>query len=107
MLMERLSTTNAFYTIVKGMISDCTSTKDKFPIGDYRTSYRQGPLGFGRFIATKTSLINIARPVRGTRSVEGLYQDIDFVNCHLFIYKHLCNTHHIECGVIDEYITTT
>jgi hypothetical protein len=94
---------DAFYTVVKGMISDCVSSKDKFPIGDYHTSYKQGSLGFGRFIATKTSLINIARPVRHT-ICNGLYQDIDFVNCHLYIYKHLCTIYNVRCDVIEDYI---
>lgn len=94
----------AFYTVVKTMISDCVSTKDKFPIGDYKTSYKQGSLGFGRFIATKTSLINIARPVRHT-ICQGLYQDIDFVNCHLYIYKYLCAIYSVQCEIINEYIS--
>lgn len=93
-----------FKTIVQKLITECKTSEKKFPYCDRDVAYAQNEtLKQGRFISKNFALINMARPVRQTIA-EGLYQDLDVVNCHLYIYAYLCNQYDFECPQIDYYI---
>jgi hypothetical protein len=94
-----------FKTIVEKLIIDCKTTDRMWPYCDREVEYRQNStLKQGRFISKNFALINMARPVRHTVA-EGLYQDLDVVNCHLYIYQYLCKLNGLECPQIDYYIS--
>jgi hypothetical protein len=95
---------DAFKTIVEQLIANCETTKRLWPYCTNEVRYRQNnELKSGRLIPTDIAIINMARPVRHT-ICEGLYQDLDVVNCHLYIYRYLCESNNIDCEYIDTYI---
>lgn len=94
----------SFKTIVEKLIIECRTSKHKFPYCDRDVTYEQNKtLKSGRYLSKNFGIINMARPVRHT-ICEGLYQDLDVVNCHLHIYRYLCESNELQCDYIDEYI---
>ena len=94
----------AFKTIIDMLILSCESNIKQYPIGRAEVIYKQKqPLNRGRFWAETFAYINMARPVRHTVA-EGLYIDIDVVNCHPNIYRHLCYRYEIDCPHLTTYI---
>lgn len=94
----------AFKTVVEKLILDCKTDINKYPYCDRTVYYSQNKtLKSGRYMAKNFGIINMARPVRHT-ICDGLYQDLDVVNCHLYIYRYLCEINDLECVNIDEYI---
>jgi hypothetical protein len=94
---------HAFKTVIEKLILNTETNDQIFPFGNNKVVYSQGELGYGRYQTKNFGLINMARPVRHTLA-RGLYQDIDFVNCHLYIYKYLCFKYQISASKICEYI---
>jgi len=73
--------------------------------GEIKVSYHQpGSRNFGRFFADgSVSLQNICREIRHTIASE-YYDDLDVVNCHPVILRHLCKQHDIICDRLNDYI---
>ena len=93
----------SFKTIIENLIAHSTTSEQLWPLADNKVTYEQGELQLGRYQAKNFALINMARPVRHTIA-NALYQDIDFVNCHLYIYKFLCEKYDLKCPSIKDYI---
>lgn len=59
---------------------------------------------FGRFFANDSiSLQSFAREIRHTIASE-FYDDVDIVNCHPIILRHLCNKYDVPCDRLNDYI---
>ena len=93
----------AFKSIIEKLICHTTTNDKIYPLADNKVAYKQGELKFGRYQTQNFGLINMARPVRQSIAW-GLYQDIDFVNCHLYVYKYLCDNYKLKCPSINKYI---
>ena len=73
--------------------------------GTLKVNYHQaGGRNFGRFFANdSTSLQSLCREIRHSISSD-YYDDLDMVNAHPVILRHLCVTHNIEHDKLNEYI---
>lgn len=73
--------------------------------GNIKVNYHQpGGRNFGRFFAdNSTSLQSLCREIRHSISAE-YYDDLDMVNAHPVILRHLCMKHTIDCEKLNDYI---
>lgn len=71
--------------------------------GVVKVTYNQKD-GKGRYFADGgLSLQSLKREVRHTIAGE-YYDDVDMVNAHPVILRHICNTNNIECPYLDTYV---
>ena len=88
-------------------ILQASEGRDYYSVG-YKRSSRQEDTGTGRWFA-KDNVCNgmqgFSRKLRGTLC-EGLYTDIDFVNCHPVILQQLCEQNQIPCKNLKRYNTS-
>ena len=67
--------------------------------------YRTAKMSFGRVTPKNNlGLSMIRKEIRNTIS-NGLYYDIDAVNCHFVILEQVCKANEIKCDKISEYIS--
>ena len=73
--------------------------------GVIKVSYHQTHgRAYGRFFADgSVSLQNLTREIRQCIAYD-YYDDIDMVNAHPIILRHLCGMHNIDCDHLNEYI---
>jgi hypothetical protein len=93
-------------TEYRSMISDLDCSTQSWPYGSQKVVYSRGKINFGRLVPHQLGYIRMSRVVRHTVS-DMMYADIDFVNCHMYILKYLCERYDIPAfryEIIDMYI---
>jgi hypothetical protein len=76
-------------SMYRKMLLNVRCSKESWPYGVQDVSYERVGLPFGRLIPTGMAYIMMNKQVRQTIA-DNKYVDIDFVNCHCYIYCFLC-----------------
>jgi hypothetical protein len=93
-------------SIYRKMLLDVRCTKETWPYGEQDVVYERRGLPFGRLVPSSLSFILMNRRVRQTIA-DGKYADIDFVNCHFYLYCFICEKYEIPSFkwlFLNEYI---
>jgi hypothetical protein len=88
------------------MLLDVRCTKETWPYGEQEVVYERKGLPFGRLVPSTLSFILMNRRVRQTVA-DFKYADIDFVNCHFYLYCFICEKYEIpsfKWSFLQEYI---
>jgi hypothetical protein len=94
-------------SVYRKMLSNVRCTRETWPYGEQDVLYERKGLSFGRLIPSSLSFILMNRRVRQTIA-DNKYADIDFVNCHFYLYCFLCEKYEVpsfKWSFLKQYVT--
>lgn len=74
------------------------------PIRYTLSNTETGRMGYGRFYGQRGSLESLERALRGSLT-DGLYTDVDIVNCHPVLLSQIAKQHNHPTPVLDHYVS--
>jgi len=93
-------------SVYRKMLLNVRCSKEMWPYGSQDVSYERSGLSFGRLTPTSMAYILMNKRIRQTIA-DNKYVDIDFVNCHCYIYCFLCEKYEVplfKYAFLNEYI---